>query len=227
MWHWSRERYRYDRTKLKGWLTGLAFMIFGGMMCTAPVGAILGLPTIAFGMYLCASFSVGMSANVMSPGRGLVLVAMGVALVIVGRRFAPIEALLASFREGRTVLKNPTIYQALGIPTLLAGTNLLGMIVPWLRAPGDLGAVRSGVALASIKAGGLLLLVGAVLLKPGAPIEAQPYWLWILAPIGLTAGTALRSYGRLTNWVGVLLLTAPALPIAWWWLSASQRVAAG
>jgi hypothetical protein len=227
MWQWSRERYRYNRTKLKGWLTGLAFMIFGGMMSTAPVGAILGLPTIVFGMYLCASFSVGMSANVISPKRGLPLVALGVVLVIVGRRYAPIEALVDSFREGRTVLKNPTIPQALGIPALLAGTNLLGMIVPWLRSSDDLGTLRSGTALVLIKVGGFLLLLGALFLKPGAPIAAQPYWFWILGPLGLTAGTALRSYGRTVLWLSVLLLTASALPIAWWWLSMSPRLAAG
>lgn len=219
MFHWSQDRYRYDRTKLKGWLTGLAFMVFGGMLCTVPVGAFLGLPAVAFGMYLCASFSVGMSANVVSPRRGLLLVALGVALVIVGRRFAPIEALVASFREGKTVLQNPTILQALGIPILLGGTNLLGMVVPWLRTPGELNALRGGFALTMIKAGGLLLLLGALLTVPGAGWGAQPYWLWLLGPLGLTVGAALRSRGNLAVWLGVLLLTAPALPIAWWWLS--------
>lgn len=223
MFHWSQDRYRYDRTKLKGWLTGLAFMVFGGMMSTVPVGAILGLPAVVFGMYLCASFSVGMSANVVSPRWGLLLVAIGVALVIVGRRFAPIEAVVDSFREGRTVLKSPTILQALGIPILLTGTNLLGMIVPWLRSPGDFGAGRGGFALALIKIGGLLLLLGAVLMVPGARLGAQPYWLWLLGPLGLTLGAALRSRGNLTTWLGVLLLTSPALPIAWWWLSWASR----
>jgi hypothetical protein len=227
MLRWPRERYLFDRTKLKGWLLGLAFMIFGGMMCTIPVGAVLGLPAVAFGMYLCVTFSLGMSAHEVSPRVGLPLVALGVVLLVVGRRFAPLEALADSFREGRTVLKNPTILQALGIPILLLGSNLIGMIVPWLRSPRTMGATRSGVALGLIKAGGFLLLLGAVLTQPGASLVHQPYALWILGPLGLSAGTALRSYGRPESWLGVLALTAPALPVVWWWLSIVHAGTAG
>jgi hypothetical protein len=227
MQRWPRERYLFDRTKLKGWLTGLAFMVFGGMMCAAPVGAVLGLPAVAFGMYLCVTFSLGMSSNEVSPRVGLPLVALGVVLLVVGRRYAPLDALADSFREGRTVLKNPTILQALGIPILLTGANLIGMIVPWLRSPRELGAARSGLALGLIKVGGFLLLLGAVLTVPGATLAAQPYVLWILGPLGLAAGAALRSYGRPASWLGVLLLTAPALPIVWAWLALARGGTAG
>jgi hypothetical protein len=222
------ERWRYSRRKLYGWLAGLGFMVFGGMLCVVPVGVFMGAPVAAIGIFITISFALSMSWAPISAAGALGLVACGVVLMDFGRWAAaePLEALTVSFREVRTVIKHLTPLMVSGIPLLLVGTSLVGLAVPWVRRGRPFGFVRGPVALTLIHTAVITVLIGVILLKPSAALADQPVWAWVGSTLALALGVGLRCEFRGWAWPTLVALVALAMPLAWALLLLGPRIGA-
>ncbi len=209
------DRWSLTMTKSLGWLLGLAFVVFGGLLCAIPVGAVLGVPAVVIGLFLCLSFCVSMSASLVSPRVAVLLVVLGLVLVAMGRTMAPIDQLVESFRVNQTLDKRTGLGGAFGIPMLLVGVCLFQLAAPWVRVPDRMHFVRGVLCLILIVAASLALLVAAVMTRHRPDWHAQPLWGWIAVPllIGLSVGSRQRWRG--VSWVLVTLCTAVTLPLTW------------
>jgi hypothetical protein len=209
-WDWEA-----NRAKLYGWLAGVALMAFGGLLCSVPAGVILGLPAVAFGLFLAITFAASLaSASVPTP-TAMALFVCGLALVVGGAVAAPLGWIAQSFREGRTLVPTPSIPNVLGLPMLLIGNSLVGISVQWLRPPASETRLRRGFAVAIIQLGVLALLIGVLLSSGSRRIADQPTWAWVAVPVLLGLGTLLRAGLRGQLWIIVGALSALALPVTW------------
>lgn len=201
--------------KVGGWLTGLAFVLFGGVLCSVPVGTILGLPVVAVGVFLCISFSIAMSAAVVSPRMSYSLVVIGLALVVIGRLQAPLDQVIESLQAGQTLIKKTGLGGAFGIPIALLGVHLVQLAAPWVRVPDRLLVIRGIMALAMILAGSVILLCGAAMTPRNPDWHSQPLWAWVSVPIVFALGIGPRMRWRGWGWLILLALIAAVLPLTW------------
>lgn len=211
----SRWEWQAIRTKFYGWLAGVAFMVFGGLLCSVPIGLVLGVPPVAFGLFLVVTFAVSMSGTPIRTPTAMALLVCGLALVVGGRVDAPVEAILASFREGRTLDRTPGILRILGLPMMLVGMSLVGLSVQWLRPPGEATRLRRGTALTMIHLGAIVLLAGALFSNGTRRVAGQPIGAWLAVPLLLGLGTGVRAGTRGRLWIIVAVLSALALPLTW------------
>lgn len=209
-WNWDA-----NRARLYGWLTGVAIMVFGGLICSVALGLILGLPTVAFGLFLAVTFAISMSGAPVRTPAALAIFVCGLALTVGGRGVAPVSAIVESFREGRSLDRIPGILNVLGLPMLLAGVSLVAISVQWLRLRTGVGRFRRGLGLLLIHGGALILLAGALFSTGGRRYVEQPGWAWLAVPLLLGLGTALRVGPRGRLWILVMGLSAAALPLTW------------
>ena len=210
------ERWLFTPTKLYSWLVGLAFALIGGVMCTIPVGALLGVPVIALGLFMSLTSSLSMSGTRLSPRIVLPLVVLGFAMIVIGRQHAPIAAVVDSLRAGRTLSRQPSLIAVLGIPLLLMGAHVIQLVTPWLRDTSQFGLPRSVLSLLLIESASVALLVGAGLTTRSPAWRDQPWSLWIGVPLALGLGCALRSRWKGVSWSVVFLLATVTLPLAWY-----------
>jgi hypothetical protein len=213
--HPSRWDWQAIRTKFYGWLAGVALMVFGGFLCSVAIGLILGVPAVAFGLFLTVTFAVSLAGSPVRTPTAMALFVCGLALVIGGRLDAPVEKIIASILEGRSVDRTPGILPALGLPMMFVGTSLVGLAVEWLWPPRDVTRFRRGTALTLIHAGAIALLVGALLSTESRRIADQPTWAWLAVPIFLGLGAGVRAGARGRLWLIVLVLSALTLPVTW------------
>lgn len=211
-------RWVYTPPKLYGWLISLFLTAFGGLMCSVPVGAILGVPVVVAGLLLCLSFTVSMSATAVRQSVSLPLVLAGLALLVLGRWLAPVDQIIASFRAGRDLINNPGPGGAFGIPLMLMGTILVATVIPWVRAPERLTYARSVPSMVLIQVGAVLLLIGAVLTAPGTELADEPFWIWIAVPLAFGIGVGLRMRWRGVRWILAAVVTGSTLPLIWFLL---------
>jgi hypothetical protein len=217
------ERWRFSRPKLYGWLAGVGLMVFGGLLCSVPVGVLVGVPAAGFGAFLAISFALAMSWAPLSVQQAIALVVVGLVLLAVGRWAAPLEAVAESFRAGTTLVQHPGPLGALGVPMMLVGMSLFGLAVPWVREGRPFGLVRGPVALTLINGSAVALLFGALLLRPDRPLSAQPVWLWVGSTLAAAAGTGLRCRFHRLAWPTIMVLTALTLPATWGLLLLAPR----
>lgn len=211
-----RERWTVSATKMYGWLTGVAFSLFGGLMCAVPSGAVLGgLLAVTIGVFLCLTFSISMSASALSHRWTFSLLVLGLALLVFGRVVAPVEPIVQSFRENLTLVRKPTLLGVIGIPLMLFGMELVQLAVPWVRRSAPLSLVRSVVAMALLIAASLGLIIGLGLITTNPSIRVQPWTFWIAVPLAFALGVGLRDHWRCRAWIAVMVLTAVAQPLAW------------
>ena len=213
------ERWSLSAAKLGGWLTGLAFVMFGGLLCSVPAGTLLGLPVVAIGVFLCLTFSMSMSATVVRPAVSYPLIVVGLALVVLGRQRAPIDLVVESFRSGQTLVKRTGLGGAFGIPLILLGAHLVQLAAPWVRIPDRLGIIRGIIAEALILAGSIALLSGAAMTHPSPDWQAQPYWAWVGVPLAFLLGIGPRMRWRGWGWIVLIVLIAATLPLTWFLLA--------
>lgn len=204
-----------DRPKLYGWLTGVTVMVFGGVICSVALGLLVGVPVVAFGLFLTITFAVAMAGAPIRTPAVLVVLLAGLALVVGGRFLAPIEAILASFEQGRALNRLPSIQNVLGLPMLLVGISLVGMAAQWLRTDPDAGFLRRGVGLLFIHTGSIVLLLGALATTAVNRVAEQPWWAWLAVPLLLGLGVLFRVGRRGRLWLVVAVLSAIALPLGW------------
>ena len=203
-------------TKVIGWVTGLVTTIFAALMCAAPAGLVPGIPLAVLGVLLCSSFAVAMATTTVSTRVVLPLVTIGLALLVLGRRLAPLATLAGFLRAGapRGAAVDPIA--ALGLPLMLAGTELLGTVAVWFRDVEGRYALRRRLGLALVQLGAAALLVGAALTTGrGTPLDGQPLWFWAAAPLAIALGVGLRSGFHHPRWLAVLALTAATQPLVW------------
>lgn len=210
-----RERWLFTRPKLYGWLVGLGLAVFGGLMCTVPVGAYLGVPAVILGLVWSLSFSVSVSATSASPRAVVPLVVLGLALLVVGRYYAPIVAIIQSFETGQEVQKRPGVLASFGFPLMLIGTHLVQLVTPWIRDPDRFSYFRGAVSLVLIEGASLALLVGSILTACTGVFLAQPYWVWLAVPLAVGTGSGLRRRWRGMTWILLAALTGATLPLTW------------
>jgi hypothetical protein len=204
-----------NRAKLIGWLSGMAMLIFGGLLCSVPAGVILGVPAVAFGLFLVITFAASLGNATVRTPTAMALFACGLALVVGGRVAAPVELVSASFEEARTLVPTPSILNVIGLPMLLAGVGLVGISVQWLRPPSYAGRLRRGIALTLIHLGAISLLIGALLSKGSRQVADQPAWTWLAVPLLLGLGAGVRAGPRGRLWIIVAVLSSLALPLIW------------
>jgi hypothetical protein len=209
------ERWSLTAAKFSGWLTGLAFTVFGGLLCSVPVGSLIGVPVVAVGVFLCLTFSMSMSATLASPRVSYPLIVLGLALIVFGRMEAPIDQIVESFRTGQTLVRKTGLHVAFGIPLILLGVHLVQLATPWVRFPDHMHVVRGIVALALILAGSIALLSGAVMTLRNPDWHAQPLWAWIGVPVAFALGIGPRMRWRGWGWLVLIALIAATLPLTW------------
>lgn len=207
------------KAKIYGWLTGLAMASFGGLMCSVPVGAFFGVPAVAFGLLLCLSFTVTMSASSIPSPITVPLVLLGLALLLVGRRVAPVDQIIESFQVGQELINNPGPAGAFGIPLIIIGYAVLSTVVPWVRAPERLSLFRSTLSMFFLQGGAILLLVGVILTASQSDLQDQPLWVWLAVPATFAIGAGLRNYWKGSRWIAVGVATGVTLPLIWFLLA--------
>jgi hypothetical protein len=219
------ERWRFTRSKLYGWLAGVGLMVFGGLLCAVPAGAVLGVPVVVCGAFLAISFALAMSWAPIAPSGAMGLALCGLALMAAGRWAAPVEAVAESFRVGKTVMKSPGPLGVLGFPLFFLGISLAGLTIPWVREGRPFGFVRGPLALTLIHGGTIALALGTLLLIPDRRIASQPlaYWAGSTLAIGLGAGLRCRFRGLL--WPTITALVALTMPVTWGLLLLGPRPA--
>lgn len=208
-----------NRAKVYGWLTGLFLAAFGGLMCSVPVGAYLGVPVVVVGLLMCLSFTVAMSASAVPSFVTLPLVVGGLALLVVGRRLAPVDQIIESFRVGEELINNPGPAGAFGIPIMIIGYALIAAVIPWVRQPDRLSYGRSLLSMILIQTGAVLLLVGVVVTASSSAWQEQPHWIWIAVPVLFGLGTGFRNRWTGSRWLVVASLTGAVLPLIWYLLA--------
>lgn len=211
----SAGSWRFSRTKLYGWLTGVTIMIFGGVLCSVALGLLVGVPAVAFGLFLAITFAIAMAGAPMRTPVVLLLFTAGLALAVVGRVLAPVAAIFASYEQGRTLDRLPSIPNVLGLPTLLLGISLVGLATQWFRTDPTAGRLRRGAGLTFIHTGSVILLLGALATTTADRVAVQPWWAWLAVPLLLGLGTLLRVGRRGWSWLVVTVLSAIALPACW------------
>jgi hypothetical protein len=199
--------------KIYGWITGLLFAVFGGMLCVAPVGAVIGVPVVACGILMSLTFSVGMSGTAFPHRISFLLILIGAALVIFGRIEAPIGPIVQSFRTGVTMEKRPEILQVFGLPIMMVGIHIIQLVTPWVRVPERMGYPRSILGLILIEGASIALVIGAIRTGRTIDFEFQPYYLWPVVPIVTGLGVAIRT--RFRDWAAlvVAVLIGAVLPL--------------
>jgi hypothetical protein len=233
------ERLGFSLTKFGAWLVALIVTMLGGLLCATPVGVFVGLPLVVVGVLACLSFTVSMSATAMPDHVALPMIALCLAVFVIGRVFAPIDLIEASFRANHTLDKMLRPSGAFGIPLMLLGLQLFLLLVPWVRDARHIGLTRSVASLTLILAGGVILLLGAVLTDRISRPGEQPWWAWLVVPVmfGLAVGlrrgwgvpaantnssedtpdvdpeVVLRRFGSRYAWAFVALATGLALPM--------------
>lgn len=212
-----QERWGLSSSKMYGWLVGVAFSIFGGLMCAVPVGAILGgLVSVTIGVFLCLTFSVSMSATSVRVGVTIPLVVIALALLVIGRAVAPIEQVVESIQTTMTLNQKPRFTGVLGIPAMLIGVHILQIAVPWVRSREPLGFPRSALGMILIQSAILTLLIGSALTRRRpSDWHAQPYWLWLAVPAAFCLGVGLRRRWQRYSWIAIAVLTGITLPLTW------------
>lgn len=214
-----RSRWLYSRPKLLGWLVGLFTAAFGGLMFISPGAAYLMLPQVIVGcgLALSLSYSIAMSASTVRPIGILGLLALGLALVIVGRYHAPIVLILEAIRTGKDspLLRRPGVTVSLAISMLIVGVQILQLALPWIRDPGRLAWWRSTLSLVLIESGTIALGIGAVLTARTMALAAQPYWVWLAMPLVFGLGLGLRVCWRGWLWIMVTVALGATLPVLW------------
>lgn len=219
------ERWRFSRSKLYGWLTGVGVMVFGGLLCAVPAGAVLGGPIVVCGMFLAISFALAMSWAPISRSGAIGLALCGLALLAVGRWAAPVEAVAESFRVGKTLVKSPGPLGVLGFSLMFLGISLAGLAIPWVREGRPFGFVRGPFAQSLIHGGMIALMLGILLLTTDRSIARQPVWYWIGSTLAVGTGVGLRCRFRGGAWPTVTALIALAMPVAWGLLVLGPRIA--
>jgi hypothetical protein len=201
--------------KLYGWITGLLFAVFGGMLCVAPVGAVIGVPVVACGILMSLTFSVGMSGTSFPHRISFVLILIGAALVIIGRIQAPIGPIAISFRTGVTMDKRPEILQVFGLPIMMIGIHIIQLVTPWVRVPQRIGFPLSILGLILIEGATIALVIGAVRTGRTIDFPLPPYYLWPVVAIATGLGVAIRT--RFRDWAALLvaILIGAIMPTIW------------
>lgn len=213
------DRFAFTRAKFWGWLAGAGLIIFGGLLCAVPIGAIAGAPAVLFGLFLTISFGLSMTSGPVRTPAVLAMFTAGLALLIGGRVMADVELVARSFSVGRTQDRTPNLLNVIGMPLFLLGPPLVALGLQWLRPPRLLSYLRSGMSLFLIHAGAIALLIGAVLCRGDLPIlQHWSLWTWVATPLFLGLATGLRAGPRGRIWIIVLVSSAVALPLTWFLL---------